>query len=90
MLTRAAMLVAAAAGDRLAAQEGAFGSRLVEREPASPSLKWGRGGVLDLRQPLRRGHDRGAATHRAASVDDRLGTRLPDGAPRLGRVGGGE
>ena len=51
VLTRAAMLVAAAAGDRLAAQEGAFGSRLVEREPASPSLKWGRGGVLDLRQP---------------------------------------
>jgi len=51
VLTRAAMLVAAAAGDRLAAQEGAFGSRLIEREPASPSLKWGRGGVLDLRAP---------------------------------------
>jgi L-alanine-DL-glutamate epimerase-like enolase superfamily enzyme/pimeloyl-ACP methyl ester carboxylesterase len=51
VLTRAAMLVAAAAGDRLAAQEGAFGSRLIEREPASPSLKWGRGGVLDLRGP---------------------------------------
>jgi L-alanine-DL-glutamate epimerase-like enolase superfamily enzyme/pimeloyl-ACP methyl ester carboxylesterase len=51
VLTRAAMLVAAAAGDRLAAQEGAFGARLVEREPASPSLKWGRGGVLDLRRP---------------------------------------
>jgi L-alanine-DL-glutamate epimerase-like enolase superfamily enzyme/pimeloyl-ACP methyl ester carboxylesterase len=50
VLTRAAMAVAAAAGDRLAAQEGAFGSRLVEREPASPSLKWGRGGVLDLRR----------------------------------------
>lgn len=51
VLTRAAMLVAAAAGDRLVAQEGAFGSRLIEREPASPSLKWGRGGVLDLRRP---------------------------------------
>jgi len=51
VLTRAAMLVAAAAGDRLAAQEGAFGSRLIEREPAIPSLKWGRGGVLDLRGP---------------------------------------
>lgn len=51
VLTRAAMLVAAAAGDRLAAQEGAFGSRLIEREPASPSLKWGRGGALDLRRP---------------------------------------
>lgn len=51
VLTRAAMLVAAAAGDALMAQEGAFGSRLIEREPASPSLKWGRGGVLDLRGP---------------------------------------
>ena len=51
VLTRAAMLVSAAAGDLLAAQEGAFGSRLIEREPASPSLKWGRGGVLDLRGP---------------------------------------
>jgi L-alanine-DL-glutamate epimerase-like enolase superfamily enzyme/pimeloyl-ACP methyl ester carboxylesterase len=50
VLTRAAMLLAAAAGDRLAAQEGAFGSRLIEREPVSPSLKWGRGGVLDLRR----------------------------------------
>ncbi|HLK16869.1 MAG TPA: enolase C-terminal domain-like protein, partial [Fimbriimonadaceae bacterium] len=50
VLTRAAMLIAAATGDRLAAQEGAFGSRLVEREPASPSLKWGRGGSLDLRR----------------------------------------
>lgn len=51
VLTRAAMLVAAAAGDSLVAQEGAFGSRLIEREPASPSLRWGRGGVLDLRGP---------------------------------------
>lgn len=51
VLTRAAMLLGAAAGDLLAAREGAFGSRLVEREPASPSLRWGRGGVLDLRRP---------------------------------------
>lgn len=51
VLTRAAMLLAAAAGDSLVAQEGAFGGRLVEREPASPSLRWGRGGVLNLRQP---------------------------------------
>ena len=50
VLTRAAMLLAAAAGDQLAAQEGGFGSRLVEREPASPRLRWGRGGVLDLRR----------------------------------------
>jgi L-alanine-DL-glutamate epimerase-like enolase superfamily enzyme/pimeloyl-ACP methyl ester carboxylesterase len=50
VLTRAAMLVAAAAGDLLVAQEGAFGSRLIEREPVSPSLRWGRGGLLDLRR----------------------------------------
>ena len=47
VLTRAGMLVAAAGGE-LIAQEGAFGSRLVEREPVTPSLRWGRGGVLDL------------------------------------------
>lgn len=51
VLTRAAMLVAAAAGKQLAAQEGAFGSRLIEREPVSPSLRWGRAGELDLRRP---------------------------------------
>jgi L-alanine-DL-glutamate epimerase-like enolase superfamily enzyme/pimeloyl-ACP methyl ester carboxylesterase len=51
VLTRAAMLVAASAGDQLVAQEGAYGSRLIEREPVSPSLKWGRGGALDLRRP---------------------------------------
>ena len=51
VLTRAAMLVASAAGTHLAAQEGAFGSRLIEREPVSPSLKWGWRGVLDLRRP---------------------------------------
>ncbi len=50
VLTRAAMLVAAAAGENLAAQEGGFGSRLIEREPVIPSLKWGRGGMLDLRR----------------------------------------
>jgi len=51
VLTRAAMLVAAAAGKQLVAQEGAFGSRLIEREPVSPSLRWGRAGELDLRRP---------------------------------------
>jgi L-alanine-DL-glutamate epimerase-like enolase superfamily enzyme/pimeloyl-ACP methyl ester carboxylesterase len=51
VLTRAAMLIAAAAGDLLVAQEGGFGSRLVEREPAAPSLRWGRGGAIDLRRP---------------------------------------
>ena len=51
VLTRAAMLVARAAGERLIAQEGAFGGRIIEREPARPSLQWGHGGMLDLAQP---------------------------------------
>jgi len=51
VLTRAAMVAASAAGERLIAQEGAFGSRIIEREPAKPSLKWGHGGALDLSQP---------------------------------------
>ena len=48
---RAALRVAAAARDRPVAQEGAYGPRLVERESASPSLKWGNAGRLDLRHP---------------------------------------
>ena len=39
------------AGDSLIAHEGAFGDYLVEREPASPMLKFGREGLLDLNSP---------------------------------------
>ncbi len=48
LLTRAAMIAAAAAGDHLLAQEGAFGDYLVEWEPVSPMLRFGHGGILDL------------------------------------------
>lgn len=81
VLTRAAMLVAAAAGTHLVAQEGAFGSRLIEREPASPSLKWGRGGMLDLRRPYAEVTTDGLqltlpdAWHRGWGVEGRGGRR---------------
>lgn len=51
LLTRAALVVAAAAGKSLAAQEGAFGDYLVEGEPVRPILKFGYGGLLDLQIP---------------------------------------
>ena len=51
LLTRAALVVSSAAGDSLIAQEGAFGDYLLAREPASPILKFGRQGLLDLNSP---------------------------------------
>lgn len=51
LLTRAALVASAEAGESLVAQEGAFGDYLVQREPVQPTLKFGRGGHLDLRSP---------------------------------------
>lgn len=51
LLTRAALVVSGAAGYSLIAHEGAFGDYLVEREPASPMLKFGHDGLLDLNSP---------------------------------------
>ena len=51
LLTRAALVVSSAAGDSLIAQEGAFGDYLLAREPASPILKFGHQGLLDLNSP---------------------------------------
>ncbi len=51
LLTRAALIPAAAAGENLIAQEGAYGDYLVEREPVEPILKFGRHGQLDLSLP---------------------------------------
>jgi L-alanine-DL-glutamate epimerase-like enolase superfamily enzyme/pimeloyl-ACP methyl ester carboxylesterase len=48
LLTRAALLFARAAGDSLLAHDGAFGSYLLEWDPAEPDLKFGRSGVVDL------------------------------------------
>jgi L-alanine-DL-glutamate epimerase-like enolase superfamily enzyme len=47
VLTRAALPVAAAAGSSLAAQEGAFGTLLLQHDVCDPPLMFGPGGVLD-------------------------------------------
>jgi len=47
VLTRAALTVANAARDILIAQEGAFGTHLLARDVAEPSLRFGAGGVLE-------------------------------------------
>jgi L-alanine-DL-glutamate epimerase-like enolase superfamily enzyme len=47
LLARAALAVAGAAGDALVAQEGAFGTHLLDRDVADPPLMFGAGGVLD-------------------------------------------
>lgn len=47
VLTRAALPVVRAAGDALIAQEGAFGTLLLERDVCDPPLMFGDGGILD-------------------------------------------
>jgi L-alanine-DL-glutamate epimerase-like enolase superfamily enzyme/pimeloyl-ACP methyl ester carboxylesterase len=51
LLTRAALVASAAAGESLVAHEGAFGDYLVQSEPVYPTLKFGSYGNLDLRMP---------------------------------------
>ncbi len=46
VLSRAALVVAQAAGANLAAQEGAFGTILLEKDMATPELRFGFAGVL--------------------------------------------
>lgn len=48
VLTRAALTVAAAAGEHLLAQEGAFGTHLLQHDVADPPLMFGPGGVLSV------------------------------------------
>lgn len=48
LLTRAGLTVAHAAGGALVAQEGAFGTFLLERDICDPPLMFGAGGVLDV------------------------------------------
>jgi L-alanine-DL-glutamate epimerase-like enolase superfamily enzyme len=47
LLTRAGLTVAAAAGDALVAQEGAFGTHLLAQDLFVPALMFGEGGALD-------------------------------------------
>lgn len=49
VLTRAALTVASAAGDLLLAQEGAFGTHLLQHDVADPPLMFGPGGVVSIR-----------------------------------------
>ena len=52
LLTRAALTVARAAGDALVAQEGAFGTHLLERDVVEPPLMFGPGGILEAAAAL--------------------------------------
>lgn len=49
VLTRAALTVASAAGDSLLAQEGAFGTHLLQHDVADPPLMFGPGGLVSIR-----------------------------------------
>ena len=49
VLTRAALTLAQAAGTSVLAQEGAFGTFLLEHDVCEPSLMFGAGGLLDPR-----------------------------------------
>ena len=55
VLTRAALAVANTYRDILVAQEGAFGTLLLERDICNPSLMFGAGGQLDARAVNRPG-----------------------------------
>lgn len=50
LLTRAALLLADTAGDCLCAQEGGFGTLLLEKDPFGPMLQFGEGGRLKASQ----------------------------------------
>ena len=97
LLTRAALTVASAAREALVAQEGAFGTFLLERDVCEPPLMFGGGGVLEVSShPLLAGPGFGFAAvpeHEATSGvrDGRLaseavsavpGERLESGRPR--------
>jgi L-alanine-DL-glutamate epimerase-like enolase superfamily enzyme len=51
LLTRAALTVAHAAGATLVAQEGAFGTHLLEKDVCDPPLMFGPGGIIDASHP---------------------------------------
>ena len=87
LLTRAALVPAAAAGENLIAQEGAYGDYLVEREPVEPTLKFGHRGQLDLDAPYLFKSARGLQTVPVENWDTGFGLKcrwpaLPDdGSP---------
>ena len=52
ILTRAALTIAAHAGDALVGQEGAFGTQLLRRDLVTPVLMFGRGAGLDIARAM--------------------------------------
>lgn len=48
LLTRAALALATYTGEYLLAQEGAFGTYLLDRDTCTPSLMFGKSGILDI------------------------------------------
>lgn len=60
LLTRAALPVARAAGDTLVAQEGAFGTHLLDRDVCDPPLMFGAAGALDASHPVLSGDGLGS------------------------------
>jgi L-alanine-DL-glutamate epimerase-like enolase superfamily enzyme len=68
VLTRAALTVAHAAAGSLVAQEGAFGTLLLERDVCDPPLMFGAGGVLEVSSyPALAGDGFGVLANRAAA-----------------------
>ena len=73
LLTRAALIAAAAAEEALIAQEGACGDYLVEREPVEPMLRFGRNGQLGLDLPYYYKTDQGLRVVPTENWDTGLG-----------------
>jgi L-alanine-DL-glutamate epimerase-like enolase superfamily enzyme len=67
LLTRAALTVANGAQDILVAQEGAFGTHLLERDVAEPPLMFGSGGILDVSETALAGAGWGLSVNVAAA-----------------------
>jgi L-alanine-DL-glutamate epimerase-like enolase superfamily enzyme len=70
LLTRAALIVAQASRDILIAQEGAFGTLLLESDAVQPALMFGTKGELDL-PPLRLEHSLGFGLTPIAGLAER-------------------
>jgi len=89
LLTRAGLLVAAAAGDLLTAHEGGFGDYLVEWEPVKPILRFGHRGRLNLNETYYYKTSMGLHLVPRETWDQGLGIEgrfpedPPDGNPRI-------
>jgi len=80
VLTRAGLTVAQAAGDALLAQEGAFGTHLLEHDVVQPLLMFGPGGILEAGPAAS-----GAGLGLALVDEDHRGLALPVGDGPVGR-----